>query len=430
VFQDGRDLRTFAAMQLLSGSASVFLRKVWWMGYEKSTAFFDRILWLLHIPAGVVPSKPEQTKRIVFVGELLPPRTPRMAKWITRSGNYACMLVCSKRGYVEKFSDPVFEKTFLFRNQWHLRRIMRGIPDIWLIHSFAPKSYYPDIARQMKLAPFIHDMQDVYAIYYGLNPTQRWLQHELPPERKCLEQASGLVAHSLEANEVYRQYGITRKPPNLFFPLYADNDFFCPNTKNPAPDDIHLVYVGGVAGSHRNPKQYGNIQFQSLIRILTSQQLHFHIYPSPSNIRADYEEYEELAKTNTYFHFHEPVAQQELPKELSRYHYGIHTAFILDNEQSAEKYKYCTTLKLFNYIEAGLPVIFSSDLTYLSWLVTRYGLGITVGKSDLETLHNTLQTLNYRALAEQVLKSRNIVSLQNNINRLIGFYQKIRTNHE
>jgi hypothetical protein len=406
----------------------IILWKIKWLGYEVITSLFDASFWYLHLPvSGLPPKAKRDQKRIVFIGELLPPRTPRMAKWIIRTGNYTAILVCSKRGFVEKFSDTCFENTFLFRNKWHLRRILRGIPDIYVLHSFAPKSFYPDIARQAQKVPFIHDMQDVYATYYGLNPSIPWLQRELPHEKACLELADGVIGQSLEPNIAYRKYKTKKKPPNLFFPLYCDDDFFCSSPKTLVSDDIHLVYAGGVAGSHRNPKQYGNIQFHQLIRTLSEQKLHFHIYPSPSNVKADYEEYEILAKENAFFHFHQPVAQQDLARELSQYHFGIHTGFVNDEEhqQSADKYKYCTTLKLFNFIEAGIPVIISKNLIFQCWIVERFKCGFGIERHELENLRPFILRHNYGEATSSLFEHREDLGLKKHTRRLIRFYKKI-----
>jgi hypothetical protein len=397
-------------------SLRIILTKIRWLIYEVASSGLDGALYIFRVPVPGIP---------VFIGELLPPRTARMAKWLSRSGIYSTVLVCSKRGYVAKFSDPHFEATFLFRNKWHLRRILLRIPDVALLHSFAPKSYFPDIARLTLNVPFIHDMQDVYAIYYGLRPTLRWLKKELPHEKACLEHADGLVAHSLEPNVAYRKYRTQRKPSNLFFPLYCDNDYFC----EPGPcfkdGEIHIVYAGGVAGSHRNPKQYGSIMFQPLIRTLSGQHIHFHIYPSPSNVRADYEEYEATAKENPYFHFHEPVAQHKLAGEMSKYDWGILPFFSGQNEQSEDKYKYATTLKLFNFLEAGLPVIVSKDIIYQSWILDRYGCGVLIDGTDIQSLRNKVTPDKRIELLKNLLQARQTLSLEQNTGRLLAFYDKM-----
>lgn len=407
-------------------SIKIILVKARWALFEKISSLFDFFLFAFNIPIDGILKLKSRKKIIVYLGEQLPPRIPRLAKWVKRSSEFSTVLVCSQRGYFEKFSDPNFDAVFLFRNIFHLKRIVKQIPNIYLVHAFAPKSFYPDEVRKILKVPFVLDMADVYSIYYGLNPTLGWLKKELPHEKSCLENADGIVAHSLEPNLAMRKYGIKKKPTTIFFPLYCDDDFFCENKKILNPDDIHLVYAGGVAGSHRNPKQYGNIQFHDIINILSKQKIHFHVYPSPSNIRADYEEYEEIANNNSFFHFHESVAQKDLAKELSKYHFGILFFFKGVSEQSEDKLKYATTLKLFNYLEAGIPIIVSKDIVYQSWMVERNKCGLTVSdKSELSNLKEKLLEQNYSALIGEVHKSRANLSLQKNIPRLLSFYQQL-----
>lgn len=406
----------------MSPNQKIFFHKLKVYGFEKVSSFWDGLLFAL----GVHPiPKNEAKNAILFVGEHLPPRIPRMAKWIKRQSSYELVLVCHQRGFIKEFSDKCFNEIHLFRNEWHLKRILKQLKNISIVHGFAPKSQFPNIARKFLNKPYIHDMQDVYSIYYEKNTDLSWLKKELPHEEECLTKANGIVAHSLEPNAALRLLKIKPKPKTIFFPLYCDDDFFQSNTKSLNENDIHVVYAGGVAGSHRNPAQYGNIQFQGLIKTLTAQKLHFHIYPSPSNIRADYEEYEKIANENPYFHFHLPLAQQELAKELSKYHFGLLPFFRSLSEQSDLKLKYATTLKLFNYLEAGIPVIVSEDIIYQNTVLNRYGTAINLSEESLKFLREKILAMNYNELRQNVVIAREKLSLKNNIIRLNNFYKSL-----
>src|SRR5262249_9797243 len=138
----------------------------------------------------------------------------------------------------------------LFRNSWHLRRLLRALPRPRLVHGFAPKSRYPDVARralQPKGVPYVHDLQDTLVVYYATTPGARWLREDLPHERACRARADGVVAHSLEPNEGFRRYGIARqdRPPTLFFPLYCDDDAFVADGPKISDTEVHLAYAGG-----------------------------------------------------------------------------------------------------------------------------------------------------------------------------------------
>ncbi len=405
-----------------SANLKIIFYKIRWLLWDKSTSLFDFLGYQLSTSPKKNLTGIGTRKTVVFVGEFLPPRIPRMAKWLKREGDFYFILVCHQRGFVEKYTDTSFDETHLFRNNWHLKRILKSISPIDLVHGFAPKSYYCNVARKSVKAPYIHDMQDVYATYYGLQPNLNWLKKELPHEKECLQKADGVVAHCLEANVAFRKYGIKPKPKTLFFPLYCDDDFFQIHTKSFNPKEIHLVYAGGVAGSHRNPKQYGNIQFHGLIETLSKQKIHFHIYPSPSNIRADYEEYEKIANQNSFFHFHEAVAQQNLALELGKYDFGILPFFKELSEQSADKLRYATTLKLFNYLEAGIPILVSKDIVYQAWLVERYKIGSAISLDDLKSLSAHIANKDYSNFMLAIESTRKHLSIKNNIERLVYFY--------
>jgi len=417
----------------LSASYRILLNKIRWFAYEKLTSFSDAILYFLNIPiTGAKVLNSEKDKIIVYVGEFLPPRIPRLAKWTKRSGNYKAVLLCHKRGFYEKFSTPEIDLILLFRNPWHLKRIIRTLPAPYILHGFAPKSKYPYIASQEckkrnPIVPFVIDYQDVFAIYYGTNTNIRWLKQELPYEKLCFQKADGVVAHSLEPREGMKAWGIGKAGKRIFMPLYTDNDFFCNTQKKYDTKDIHFVYAGGVVGSHRDKKHYGATQFHWLIDYLSEQKIHFHIYPSPSVQKADYEEYVEIAKTNSFFHFHSAVAQSDLSKELSKYHYGLMPFFTVNSSQSDLKHKYATTLKLFNYAEAGIPILPSADVIYQSWLVKRYKLGIPIAKmEDFKNIRPIIEQRPYSEQVNDVLAGRDKLSLKQHIPRLIKFYESLR----
>ncbi|HXP48807.1 MAG TPA: hypothetical protein VN922_02570 [Bacteroidia bacterium] len=414
-------------------SIYIYIYKLKWLMYDSITSGWDAMLWFFAIPvkdSSAIDKK--NAKIIMYVGEFLPPRIARLAKWCKKYESFTTLLICHKRGFVKKFSNEEIDQIILFRNKWHLKRIIRVLPAPYVMHGFAPKSKYPYIALQAckkyhASKSVIADFQDVFIIYYGHESNLNWLKKELPFEKKFLQYSDGLVANSLEPREGMRMWGIKEKKKSIFFPLYADNDYFCSAPKTFSMDDIHLVYVGGVMGSHRDKVHYGSVQFHWLIDYLSKQKIHFHIYPSPSTLRADYMEYEQIAKENPYFHFHVSVAQQDLAVELSKYHYGLVPFFKANSGQSDLKHKYATTLKLFNYLESGIPVLVGADFVYQSWLVERYKLGVVV--SDKETfadLRKVITKVPYDQQVKNLLESREELSLKKHTPRLLEFYKSLQ----
>lgn len=368
----------------------------------------------------------ENSLNVIFLGENMPPRIARMLKFLKRKHNVNAILVCQADGYNKKYSNDTFDAVLLFRNEWHLRAILSNIKGADLIHAFGPKSFYPNVARQYRSdLPFVYDMQDVLAIYFGLGVDISWYQKEFPHERACLSLSDGLISHGLEPIPAYKVYNIKEKVSKLFFPLYCDDDFFQSNNKSIENGDIHLVYAGEIQNATRDKSQFGNIQFHELIDQLSSQKIHFHVYPAPSTHPSLYSEYKAIALSNPYFHLETSVPQTELAKELSKYHFGLIPFFKTSTSQSEDKYRYSTALKLFNFVEAGIPVICSEDITFQAWIVKRNKAGFTISKNQVLELRNIIEQYDYRDLANNLIKNRERLSLGKNIFKLHNFYKQV-----
>ncbi|RMG75114.1 MAG: hypothetical protein D6722_01510 [Bacteroidetes bacterium] len=390
---------------------------------------WDRLGYRLKALRGQAWPVPAGKKRLLFMCELVPARAGRMAKWLHRLGRYELVLLCHTDGYVAEFVEGHFDRVVRYRNAWHLRSQLERLPDIYLVHSFAPKCEYPDLVRQTVDAPFLLDMQDVIVTYHGLEPPYAWARKELQYERRCLAEADAVIGQSLEPRVGFQRYAIHPRPRTLFFPLYCDDDTWQP-LSGPRPDgEIHLVYAGGLAGSHRDRRQFGILQFHPLIELLSAQQIHFHVYPSPSTLPPDYEEYYAIARRNPYFHMHRPVSHGDLTRELAQYDYGFLPFFREDSDLKQEKMTYSTSLKLFNFLEAGLPVVISRDIHYQAWMVMRGGAGIAIGKEDVGTLGARLRATDYPALTARVDRHRRYLALSQQLHRLTRLYDEVVAIH-
>ncbi|MDX1906474.1 MAG: hypothetical protein SF053_05510 [Bacteroidia bacterium] len=364
-------------------------------------------------------------RRILYLCELTPARAGRMARILGEQTTFEIILFCHTDGYVPEFIEGNFQQVVRYRNQWHLKRLLDAWAPVGLIHAFAPKSYYPEIARQHTGAPYIQDMQDVVVTYHGLTPPYAWAREELIYEKSALTNATVVAGHSLEPRAGFQLYGIAKRPRTIYLPLGCDESVFRQPVHADLSGDIHLVYAGGLAGSHRDRTQFGILQFHHLIEVLSAQQIHFHVYPSPSTLPPDYEEYIGIARENPYFHLHDPVPHHELTRELAQYHFGLLPFFREDSALQVAKMTYSTSLKLFNFLEAGLPVIISRDIIYQHWMVMRGRAGVSVSKADIPDLGERLRSLDYQALLAQVRQYRQQLSLQQHLKRLATVYRSL-----
>ena len=405
----------------------IFYTKVKNLLYNKSTSATDYLAYQAGIKTGSTDISFSSGRTVYYLGENLPPRIARMVKWLKRVHKINSVLICHVSGFHPMYSnDDSFDSVILFRNKWHMLRVLRALPKPDLIHSFGPKTFYPDTARQyMNGTKFIYDMQDVLAIYFGLDIDIKWYQAEFPHERNVLAFSNGLVSHGLEPIPAFKSYAIKEKPKRLFFPLLCDDDVFCDNKKDLIPEDIHIVYAGEIQGANRDKKQFGNVQFFDLIEIFAAQKIHFHVYGAPNSFKLFEAEYREVEKHNPYFHLETPVKQSDLPKALSQFHFGIIPFFTSNTGLMNEKNYYSTALKLFNFIEAGIPILVSEEIYFQNWIARRYKAGVNIKKSDLEHLRPMIEKMDYKTMAADLIRERSKLSLKNNIGRLYKFYEDI-----
>jgi hypothetical protein len=105
----------------------------------------------------------------------------------------------------------------------------------------------------------------------------------------------------------------------------------------------------------------GYAQYLDIGRILAGQEIHLHIFPACAELDIDFDDYFGLYlrenESNPFFHFHRPVPYGELIPRISEYDAALHVFDEGGGRQTIDKLNYSTANKLFDYVEAGLPII-------------------------------------------------------------------------
>lgn len=378
-----------------------------------------------------VPIINKEARTIIFLGYHLQPRIARLISVINEKYDFQICLLCEKGRIPEIYLADVFLSNIYileYRNKWEALHILSNLNiHNAVIHSFEPRctsiAFLHKRRKEFNSPKFVFDIQDLYVNYFGLKPKERWIKKDIKAERYCIENLDGLICHSLEINPASRAYKISPRK-KIFFPLYCDKRNFHPVNISSPELPWKVVYAGNITGK-KNYKSQQVGQFHDLAKILSDQGVEFHIYPSPNVSHETIVEYEELKKSILNFHLHKSVNQALLSSELAKYHFAIIPFFLEDSSELPVKHKYATTLKLFNYFEAGIPVLVSEDLIFQTWITQRYQLGLGISKDFLKNFPDRIQSINYRSLIQQYDQNRNQLLLQDHIQRIINFYQEI-----
>lgn len=100
-------------------------------------------------------------------------------------------------------------------------------------------------------------------------------------------------------------------------------------------------------------------------------------------------------------HYKPAVGMQDIVKYTSSADYGL---FVVNGPLSLS-YEYCLPNKFFEYLHAGLPVVVSRNMTYLSSIVESSGLGLVLEQGDLSLL-DTIEKVDYPGMVKNIIAYR------------------------
>tara|TARA_R110002049_G_scaffold140720_17_gene301958 strand:- start:8337 stop:9464 length:1128 start_codon:yes stop_codon:yes gene_type:complete len=365
-------------------------------------------------------------ERIVFVGTLIHGRIARTAKWLKRTTSKEIIFICNHNGYTDKLGNSSFDKVLTYRTPYGLRAILKEYDTpTTIFHTFGPPyEAASTVVKYVKKSKKIFDYQDLLVTNFGLKPPFSYMKKDMKKEEFVLKNVDGIVSHSLELQTAKKYYGeIPAK--KLFFPNYTDNDFFYHPTKTKVNDELSIVYIGSIMSDYRNKDYFGGQMLHWLIHKMEQQKIHFHIYPSPTLLAEHIVDYVELDKKYDFFHLHLSVPQDQLTEELKQYDFGVIPFFHRTNKKLDDKRWYSTTLKMFNFFEAGLPILFGEDLWFQRFMGSKFNGSVSVTWEEFDDLHSKIEQVDYEKLVVSICEKRVEYSLKVQINRLILFYNNL-----
>ena len=264
---------------------------------------------------------------------------------------------------------------------------------------------------------------DEYDVYIGMR--NHISKEIIDAELFCLKNADGLCSRytCMEALEK-NGYDICKR--RIYF-MDCCNDFAnYESLQKVESDELNLIYAGTLLTdkAYETSKVVRLLEFGELCR---ENNTHLHIYPTFYD-RARLHTYIELEKENPYFHMHQPVSALKLAQEISQYDYGITSAqndFLdCDNDEgifTKELWLYCATNKLYDYLDAGLPIISAYPVGQAEILEKE---GVLLRKVDEEIDFNELRRRR-NDMKRKVVEVREKYKISNQLSKLTEFYDSL-----
>lgn len=297
----------------------------------------------------------------------------------------------------------------------------------YLVLGRAPPNWLCAIfAKYFKKYPFVYFPYDIRSFSY---PTIKDAvsggvpKFEINSERYCFENTDGII-HKGDENEL----NILNKTllgdinitcPTFYFFPYCLKEFAVPINKKDKislkQKGIHLVYVGHV------PDDAG---WMDGLNKIINQGIYLHLYSRTNNI-TDKEEKKRVTAVlgnslkNKFLILHDTISQKELAREISRYDYGIYSYCI----SGKKGYSNATGNKIPSYLEAGLPIIYPDYYLSAGKFLEENKVGIKL--SDFNKLKKILKTTNPSKIKKNIIKTRDFLSIENQVELLENFFKKV-----
>jgi tetratricopeptide (TPR) repeat protein len=249
-------------------------------------------------------------------------------------------------------------------------------------------------------------------------------------QRYCIENADGLCCRDLRAQYVIRAMGYKSPRRILVLPDCCWNKQDARLPKAAVNGEIHVVVCGYIGIEKRGETDNG---YLDIARQFTAQDVHLHIYPHPTQVPVEeqFSDYLALAERTPFLHVHSPVPMDAVIPELSKYQAGVSITRALTYGKQLTGYdswylRYCGSARLFDYLDAGLPMILNKELAFQYSLFEPYRLVLDATPQMLSQARSYLERFLTPDIQDRARDAREIYSVQNQIGRLVELYNSLQ----
>ncbi len=395
-------------------------------GYDKDiSALLVRCLEKTTSTAQPVPLQPDDRGRrqIVFISDHPWSREVKIASALKDCGWDTILL---HRHALAKESTARFAAA---------RRYASPEEALALAHAYRPALFHVfsnwdfEVAAAIirkKPGKVIFDDYDVMTGMVNVDLVRRGQPGQLELELFCLKNADGLCCRSLETQYVFRRLNTVQTARRIYFPDYMWGALLPGNpvAVHGSRKDRTLVYCGSYPDL--DPRNTSNNWISTMAAVLRPGGYTLHLYPTAS-CDPDYQRH--FSESNLVFHRHrDPV---NLIHEMARYTAGLQVPnrmYRMTMRYGPEKRRYSTSCKIFDYLDAGLPVCIE-DQRFQAWILNRYDAAVHLEQAllntpDIKGADDILNAKKNRIHSRLPEISRKL-AVGGQIHRLIRFYEKI-----
>lgn len=370
---------------------------------------------------------------VIFAVERFYVNFLKRIEYLRKNGVITILMTCNddvSHGFPLASIEDCFDYTFSSEGDYlSFLYILRKVkPDLVHLMPVGLHFEFSVLIGVLSTCPIICEFHDILSTMHKYESLEKMIgtyrsKIQFESERFLCENSDGIMYKNsdLAFDTLQGKYDITA--PSLQFQAYIPTEYIAENTSK-LENDLSFVYAGGV---YTSVEAGGDATFYlyEVIDILTEQGFRFDIYNVYDTDNGAYNNYVRKGINNKLFAYHLPVENKYITRVLSQYHMGWHVFDLSNSIINMSNYSITMTTKFFDYLSAGLPIIVSRELAYLTELVVEFGIGIPVSFNELLHLRDIISQYDLDELRENVKKVQVEWSMDKHINRLVNFYNAV-----
>lgn len=352
-------------------------------------------------------SKENHEKNILFVQNTACIRTHKIAAIVKNAGYKAYLLYTMAPPEVNNYSfADSYSGIYTFYTMEGILNFINN-SNFDIVHS----SNAPDILTNLVLGTSKHVVFDTHDM------NSLWRENsieDLVLEYIANTKSDGNIYTSQRVAEIAKKkYGLEKREViSLENMILEQQEINNPYTKLSIMDhEIHCVYEGGINGKDKTSDRF----FEPLWKKITDCGIHIHFYS-----QSDYKYCKELETKSRYLHYEGNLGTKELIPEMTKYDCGL--AIFNINNQNRLFLETGTANKMYEYINAGLPVVVGDVQSYIDF-VEKFNVGKMLNfEKDIKSQIVDITKI----IIEKDFLKKNKLTMMSRSQELIDFYERVR----
>jgi hypothetical protein len=289
-----------------------------------------------------------------------------------------------------------------------------------------------------KIGPLIFDTTDMLeAAYQGNRAKLEQVWPLIRMQRHALRYADAYCARDLQFKYAKKLLNYARGGRSIFFPEYCWGVAKLLNERGAESRDsrtIRCVLAGNFGIEKMGEGDWGYLR---IAEQFIAAKVALHLYPNWFHFASSEEEFSglfaehlSLARSSEYFKLYRPMPADALATGLSRYDFGINITWSEVAGEPATSFNpalmpYVMSARVFDYLDAGLPVVMSRSHRLVHALLRRYKVGIEADAAFMADIAGNLRPMANIEARKRAVAASHALAIERHIERLTRFYRQV-----